>query len=164
MHFCLPVFHREDQDVINMVEKYCDDCGSYGGTLSINTKDKKNLNDLLDFLQKAYEPLFYPLEVSIEECDDCYYIFVYGKCDWFEIGGRCSGILKDKDGYEHDIIKTSEIDFDNSLLFKLQNIENYITPDGEWHDLKNEPGKTVKYTFDEAIKDDLYVTIVDCHN
>lgn len=169
MHYCLLVFHREDQNVIDMVERYCDDCGSYTGTLSMKFKDDDDgtkTEEAIEILKKAYEPLFYPLEIGVDEDDDKYIIYAYGKCDWFAIGGRCDKTLVDKnDGSKNFIIKAKDVDIEKSILLDCAN--SYMLPDGEWHELEDEFNVRVMQIndlFDEAAKEDLYVTVVDYHN
>jgi hypothetical protein len=104
------------------------------------------------------------------------------KWDWYEVGGRWTGIIKTKDGESVDDALIDELDWDHE---DMKNFATFavITPDGAWHERgqmgwfgcsseTREEGEVWDSKFKERFIDpyidpygvsQYYVTIVDCH-
>ena len=93
------------------------------------------------------------------------------KWDWYEIGGRWSKELINKEGKNTDIDYANQIDWDKTLIPFA-----FVDPNGVWHD-KGEMGwwamvsnEKEQYSWEEEFKnfikdldDEVEVTVVDCH-
>ncbi len=154
MHFLVAVFHEKDQDVENMLSPFDENlevdpiyvCSREEAIQYMREWDKDATDD--ECLESYADE--YGLTILYEDLYQC-----YNKCgfwDWYEIGGRWSGLLK-INGNPVNQGKVSEVEFPEDF-----GVYAMITPEGNWVD---EPTKA---ELDEYISsNDLYVTIVDCH-
>lgn len=96
------------------------------------------------------------------------------KWDWYTVGGRYTGILKTKSGEPVDEGCADEIEFDKDVIFPA-----VITSDGVWHERNRISSfgeyfeapdkerewndKFYEHFIEPAIRNNNYMTVVDCH-
>lgn len=93
----------------------------------------------------------------------------YGECDWFVIGGRWSGELKDYDGQGHDSLRVQDMNLNdpdniNGLygIIRYYENEDWVDYDGGGSDtFKEEIGKAIHWS--EVHEEPLYITLIDMH-
>lgn len=110
---------------------------------------------------------YYKYDVDIENNRIYYMRNPYGECDWFTIGGRWSGELKDLDGNGLNCIKVREINLSNpeTLPCGLYGIIRQYK-DEDWIDYDNisfqdEVENALQWS--DIHDEELWMTLVDMH-
>lgn len=110
---------------------------------------------------------YYRYDVDIENNRIYYMRNPYGECDWFTIGGRWSGELKDLDGNGLNCIKVREINLSNpeTLPCGLYGIIRQYK-DEDWIDYDNisfqdEVENALQWS--DIHDEELWMTLVDMH-
>ena len=171
MHFSLAVFHYPDEDIESLLDPFYE--GKEVESHVIYTRQEA-INYARTYFQRCKdasdEECWKFVAEEAEEIDEAGNIYSTcnsdAKWDWYEIGGRWSGLLKvGVTRVNSAFVK----DVDSSEPFSTYAV---LTPDGEWHEQENtglfssdkEWNKHYKERFIDTADPNLMLTIVDCHS
>lgn len=187
MHAIIAVIHEKDVNVESFFERYLYDneeyfeknlIGSKEEILEILSEQRKNSNgtEWADHYDNMTDK-----ERIKDYCNDYYFQLdydgniyensnPYGECDWYEIGGRWSGMLIDYSGNSHDSLRLLDFNYDN--MESIKTVYGYVLnyDDDVCYDLQIDESKD---SFKNKLKEarnygeqnniDLYITLVDIH-
>lgn len=192
MHCIIGVIHEKDLNVEEFCYRFLFDNEEY-----FEIEEEISFNELPEYINKEIETIeslkeqewrkdflktlkegtdkekidayadYYGYDVDIENNRIYRMGNPYGECDWFTIGGRWSGGLKDLDGNSLNCIKVREINLSNpeTLPCGLYGIIRQYN-DEDWIDYDN---ISFNSEIEEAIQwsdihdEELWMTLVDMH-
>lgn len=164
MHCIVGLIHREDQDPKKFFERFLydnEDFYAEESVLSQEEIEQRAHNENYECVEDYATDYGYHLN---EYGDWVAYYNPLGQCDWFEIGGRWSGELKDWKGNSADSMEIKYIKIDESLkefyaYVKAYEDDNTFYTDGT--SLFNVTSEAIRF---EVINDeDLTLTLIDMH-
>lgn len=192
MHCIIGVIHEEDLNVEEFCYRFLYDNEEY-----FEIEEEISFDELPEYINKEIETIesleeqewrkdflkilkegtdkekidayadYYGYDVDIENNRIYYMRNPYGECDWFTIGGRWNGELKDLDGNGLNCIKVREINLSNpeTLPCGLYGIIRQYK-DEDWIDYDNisfqdEVENALQWS--DIHDEELWMTLVDMH-
>lgn len=164
MHCIVGLIHREDQDPEKFFERFLDnneDFFAEESVLSQEEIEQRAHNENYERVEDYAADYGYHLN---EYGDWVVYYNPFAQCDWFEIGGRWSGELKDWKGNSADSMEVKYIKVDESLKEFYAYVKAYEDDNTFYTDNVSLLSVTSEALRWEVLNDeDLVLTLIDMH-